>query len=108
MQDNSDDITRANPEGSFKRLFWEEQLRAARVKGSSGMHWHPLIVRWCLNLKLISSAEYTMPHVVLALLSFHLSVLYTHYFKSRAGFQLEVNQQLQKESKVSDLPENRL
>lgn len=73
------------------------------------MRWHPLIIRWCLNLKLISSAAYhaTRSAGFIKLPSERTLRDYTHYFKSRAGFQLEVNQQLQNESKVSDLPENR-
>ena len=30
---------------------------------------------------------------------------YTHYFKHRSGYQPEVNEQLQKEAKLKDLPE---
>ena len=29
MQEKSDDIKRAYPEGSFARLFWNEQIKAA-------------------------------------------------------------------------------
>ena len=37
---------KAYPEGSFRRLFWEEQFRAASKKDSRQVRWHPLIVRW--------------------------------------------------------------
>lgn len=109
MKENSNEIAKTYPEGSFKRLFWEEQFRAANVKDSRAMRWHPLIIRWCLNLRLISSAAYhaTRTAGFIKLPSERTLRDYTHYFKSRAGFQLEVNQQLQKESKVCDLPENR-
>ena len=52
------DIDQAYPEGSFARLFWEEQLRAATAKDPHQVRWHPLIIRWCLNLKLLSSSAY--------------------------------------------------
>ena len=109
MKENNDEIAKAYPEGSFSRLFWEEQKHAASVKDSRAMRWHPLIIRWCLNLKLISSAAYhaTRSAGFIKLPSERTLRDYTHYFKSRAGFQLEVNQQLQKESKVSELPSNR-
>ena len=73
------------------------------------MRWHPLLIRWCLNLKLISSAAYhaTRSAGFIKLPSERTLHDYTHYFKSRAGFQIEVNQQLQKEAKIKDLPENR-
>ena len=32
MKEKSPEIEKAYPEGSFKRLFWEEQLRAASKK----------------------------------------------------------------------------
>lgn len=109
MQDNNEEIKKAYPEGSFQRLFLEEQLRAARLKDLRQMRWHPLIIRWCLNLKLISSAAYHATRSVgfIKLPSERTLRDYTHYFKSRAGFQLEVNKQLQEEAKIHDLPENR-
>ena len=59
--------------------------------------------------KLISSAAYhaTRSAGFIKLSSERTLRDYTHYFKSRAGFQIEVNQQLQKEAKIEDLPENR-
>ena len=46
------------PNGTFRRLFWEEQLKAAQVNDSRQMRWHPMVIRWCLNLKLLSSSAY--------------------------------------------------
>lgn len=78
-------------------------MRAARVKDSRQMCWHPLIIHWCLNLKLISSAAYhaTRSAGFIKLPSERTLCDYTRVV------QLEVNQQLQKEARVSDLPENR-
>ena len=58
MKEKTPEIVEAYPEGSFKRLFWEEQLRAASKKDMRQVRWHPLIIRWCLNLKLLSSSAY--------------------------------------------------
>ena len=58
MQDNSDEIRDAYPEGSFRQLFWEEQLCAATVKNACQIKWHPIMIQWCLNLKLLSSSAY--------------------------------------------------
>ena len=44
MKENCNVIKKAYPEGSFQRLFWEEQLRAASVKDSCQVRWHPLII----------------------------------------------------------------
>ena len=35
MDDGSDEIKKAYPEGSFARLFWEEHLKAAKVSDPS-------------------------------------------------------------------------
>ena len=39
------------PENSFSRLFWEQQFEAAKLKDARTMHWHPLMIRWCLYLR---------------------------------------------------------
>ena len=107
MHENTDEIKKAYPKGSFSRLFWEEQLRAACAKDPRQVKWHPLMIRWCLNLKLLSSAAYhaTQTTGFIRLPSERTLRDYTHYFKSQTGFQQEVNQQLQKEANLEVLPE---
>ena len=61
MQESSEEIKKMYPEGSFQRLFWEEQLRAARLKDSRQMRWHALLIRWCLNLKNLFQVLHIMP-----------------------------------------------
>ena len=46
------------PEGSFKRIFWDQQLKAANIKDRKQIRWHPAIIKWCLHLKFISSGAY--------------------------------------------------
>ena len=58
MEENNRSIMDAYPEDSFARVFWEQQLQAASVKDKRQVCWHPLIIKWCINLKLISSAAY--------------------------------------------------
>lgn len=82
LNENYEQIKQAYPEGSFPRLFWEEQLKAASVKEARQVRWHPLMIKWCLNLKPISSAVY---HSVrssgfLRLPSERTLRDYTHYF----------------------------
>ena len=105
MNENHNEITGAFPEGSFARLFWEEQLKAARVKDPRQMRWHPLMIKWCLNLKLISSAAF---HAVqssgfLWLPSKRMLRDFTHYVKSQQGFYPELNTQLQKEAGIDSV-----
>ena len=109
MKEKSPEIEKAYPEGSFKRLFWEEQFRAASKKDPRQVRWHPLIIRWCLNLKLKSSSAYHAVRTAgfISLPSERTLRDYSNYFKCKAGFQLELNQQLHKEAKVNDLQESR-
>ena len=51
-------IKEAYSEGSFSRLFWEKQFKAASVADARQMRRHPVIIKWCLNLKLLSGAAY--------------------------------------------------
>lgn len=69
MNEKTHEVQGVYPEGSFGRLFWEEQLRATKAKDPRQVHWHPLIIRWCLNF-------YQVLHIMLlerqVLSNFHL------------------------------------
>ena len=109
MNENSDQIKKAFPEDSFARLFWEEQLKAATASNAKQVRWHPVIIKWCLNLKLMSSCTY---HALrssgfLKLPSERTLRDYTHYFQNKPGFQDEVNQQLLEEVEKLNLPAER-
>ena len=43
------------PEGSFQRIFWDQQTEAASLNNSCSLHWHPLYIKWSLYLKHLSS-----------------------------------------------------
>ena len=58
MKQKSGSVYSDFPEGTFGRQFWEQQLCAATASNPRQVRWHPLIIRWCINLKLISSAAY--------------------------------------------------
>ena len=58
MEENSEKIHREFPEGSFRRVFWDQQIKNARVKDSRQVRWHPLMIKWCLNMRLISGASF--------------------------------------------------
>ena len=107
MHEKTEEIQQAYPEGSFGRLFWEEQLRAATAKDPRQVRWHPVMIRWCLNLKLLSSAAYHAMRSAgfIKLPSERTLRDYTHYFKSQPGFQREVIEELIREAKLDTLPE---
>ena len=58
MKDQSKEINKLFLEGSFRRLFWGEQLKMAKLKNSVNMRCHLMMIRWCLILKLLSSSAY--------------------------------------------------
>ena len=58
MTENNSEIEKCFPEGSFRCLFWDQQFQAAKTRDARQMRWHPSMIRWCLNLKLLSSAAY--------------------------------------------------
>ena len=109
MKENHERIQKAYPEGSFARLFWDEQLKAGSVKASQQYQWHPLMIKFCLNLKLISSAAYHAARTsgFLRLPSERTLRDYTSYFKCKPGFQPELNEMLKKESNIDSLPESK-
>ena len=44
---------------SFKKLFWQPQMKALACRDLQQKRWHPLITKWCLHLHMPSSAAYT-------------------------------------------------
>ena len=39
------DIRSKYPEGSFRRIFWEQQYEASKLKSHKQMRWHPALVK---------------------------------------------------------------
>ena len=107
MEEKTDEILQKYPSDSFHHLFWNQQLEALRVRDKRQIRWHPMMIRWCLSLKLISSASYH------ALRSSNLLVLpsertlrdYTHFVKAKPGFQPEIDQQLCRDAKLDSIPD---
>ena len=46
------------PESSPQRVFWDQQRIYNRLRNKCQMKWHPLILRFVLNLKYMSSSAY--------------------------------------------------
>lgn len=46
------------PEGSFKRIFWNQQAQATKMSNKKQLRWHPAMIKWCLHLKFLSSGCY--------------------------------------------------
>ena len=58
VTDSSRQVEAAVPVDSFQKLFWEQQKKAALLKNSQSMRWHPLMIKWCIYLKYLSRKVY--------------------------------------------------
>ena len=79
------------PLGSPQRIFWEQQRLYNLSKDRRQMRWHPLLIRFALNLKYLSSSAYRAVHQsgIISLPSERTLADYTHWTSPHAGVQLE-------------------
>jgi hypothetical protein len=99
MEEHTSKVKAAYPEGSFTSLFWDEQLKASSLADLRQMRWHPCMIRWCLNLKLLSSSTYHAMRTsgFVTLPSERTLRDYSNYFKNKPGFMDEIDEQPMKE-----------
>lgn len=105
LHEKTDDIRKSFAPGTFQRLFWDQQLEALNVRDRRQVRWHPMIIKWCLSMKLMSTSSYD------ALRSSNVVVLpsartlrdYTHFVKAQSGFSPDVDHQLQREAKLDSI-----
>ena len=104
MEDMTATAQDKHPKGSFRRLFWDEQVKALRKSDARQIRWHPALIRWCLHLKFISSGAY---HAIrnsglLTLPSERTLRDYTNWIRAGVGFNSAVDEQLLKEINVTE------
>jgi len=95
FNDATDEVQASFALGTFKRLFWEQQAESLNCDGRQ-MRWHPMIIKWCLNLKLMSTSEYSAMRSS-GVLTFHSERTLrdcTHLIQTCTGFNDEVDAQL--------------
>ena len=102
MQEHSPDIASRFPENSFERIFWDQQRQANAANKAQGRRWHPLMVKWCLYLRHVSSRAYEVLRNsgVVTLPSQRTLRDYTHFVESVPGFSADVDEMLMEVSKV--------
>ena len=105
MEEKTEEIRGTYPPKSFLRLFWDQQLMAMKTKESRQVRWHPMIIKWCLKLKFLSSRAYGTLRSVLTLPSDRTLRDYTHWIDSSPGFHADVDKQLVEEAKVKTCPD---
>ena len=107
MKENADRIQKAFPEGSFRQLFWQQQFESASKGNARQMRWHPMMIKWCLYLKLRSSSTYDAlsSSGCLTLPTQRTLRDYTHPFKGTVGFQATLDEQVLRKADVNNLEE---
>ena len=81
---------------NFSSIFWQQQLKVAKLSKKSGMRWHPAMIRWCLYLHHRSSGCYaTLRNSgVITLPSERTLRDYRHCFSADFGFSASSDHQL--------------
>jgi len=91
------EVVKKYSKDDFQRIFWEQQMSYNQHKNKKGMRWHPLIIRFALNLRYLSSAAYKAVGSFLALPSKRTLQDYTHIIKFQAGTSSEIINRLKKD-----------
>ena len=93
MHDLNEEVTHSYPDGSFRKLFRDQQIQALNLKDKHQICWHPALIKWCLHIKCKSSSAYhaICSTGVLSLSSERTLSDYTQVVKERIGFQKSVN-----------------
>ena len=107
VAENAQAMADSIPAGTFARIFWDSQKKAATLKDARQMRWDPIMVRWCLYLRHLSSSAYeTLRDTgTIRLPSQRTLRDYTHHTKATVGFLKEVDKQLQVAANMSSCPE---
>lgn len=102
MAESEKKVLEENSEGSFLRLFWQQQKEAASRPGR-GRRWHPMMVKWCIYLRHLSSKAYETIREsgCIQLPSQRTLRDYTNCVKAAAGFSAEVDMLLMTAAKLS-------
>ena len=53
-------VQKMHSSGNFEQLFWQQA--EALKSGKRQVRWYPMMIKWCLNLKLMSSSAYSALH----------------------------------------------
>ena len=114
------------PMSDFRRVFWNQQVNyhihrvvlaisamimlfcnqvsALKVKAKTAVRWHPLFIRWCLNISRVSPKAYEiLRESGLKLPTRRTLNDYTHWISTKPGYQHEVDEFLMKEAKIDTL-----
>jgi len=95
--EDADTAIKSSATGQFQQLFWEQQQWYNSLKDKRGMRWHPLMIRFALNLKYLSSSAYKAVGQFLTLPSERTLRDYTHVLKFDVGTSSAIIQRLKED-----------
>jgi hypothetical protein len=93
MEDENVHICEKYKPGTFQRVFWEQQIQASKLNSPRSMRWDPLVIRWCLYLRHLSSSAYELlkDSGIVSLPSQRTLRDYTYYTTAASGFSGMLN-----------------
>lgn len=102
--ENESDKCNSTP---FARIFWQQQAEAAK-KDPRGMRWHPLMIKWCVYLRYLSSNAYNTlrQSSCITLPSQRTLRDYTYHIRPSSGFSDENDIQLIQIAKLNECEEH--
>lgn len=108
MNEHNDNVCASHSPETFEYIFWKQQRESMLLKDARQMRWHPMLIKWCMNLRMLSSSCYNALRStgVLKLPSERTLRDYTHIVKAKPGLQPDVDEQLINESKLGEIPEH--
>ena len=88
MEERNFHICERYEPGTFQRIFWEQQEQVSKLQSRRSMRWDPLMIRWCLYLRHLSSSAYELLNEsgVILLPSQRTLRDYTYYTTAASGF----------------------
>ena len=92
------------PKGTFRRLFWDQQFKAASAKSASGMRWHPVMIRLALSLKMASSSAYHIMRTA-GVIQLPSERTLSNFSKQKTGFHDDLNDHLLAEAQLDGCSE---
>ena len=108
MDENDAAVEKTYSPESFECLFWRQQKDSMELSNAKQMRWHPMMIKWCIHLRMLSSSCYNSLRStgVLHLPSERTLRDYTNVIKAKCSFQCEVDEQLFKEAKVKEVADH--
>ncbi len=110
MNEATPRIEKEFPVDSPQRIFWEQQLQYNSLANKRAIKWHPLVIRFALNLKYLSSTAYRAVREsgIIKLPSERTLTDYTHWTTPHSGVQYEFVEQLKEilEGELLSKPHN--